>query len=152
MYISLPFSSLPLPRAVNAGKSKRNEDAAAVYTGVLHQPSPGGGGGPAGDADGSPPPPTGRSVPYYYFGLFDGHAGYGASVAAANQLHHIIHVRERARGEEEREGGGRGREGREKMSSMSMCSETPIFQTCFLTEPCSRRCGRCGSRGQVGGA
>ena len=80
---------------MNAGKSKRNEDAAAVYTGVLHQPAPGGGGGdgggPAGDAaDGLHR--AGRSVPYYYFGLFDGHAGHGASVAAANQLHHIIHV------------------------------------------------------------
>ena len=75
------------PRAVNAGKSKRNEDAAAVYTGVLHQPTASGGG----DADG-PQETAGRSVPYYYFGLFDGHAGHGASVAAANQLHHIIHV------------------------------------------------------------
>ena len=76
---------------MNAGKSKRNEDAAAVYTGVLHQPPPGGGGGSTrGDGDGLQR--SGRSVPYYYFGLFDGHAGHGASVAAAHQLHHIIHV------------------------------------------------------------
>lgn len=33
------------------------------------------------------------SLPYYYFGVFDGHAGWGAAVSAANQLHHIIHVR-----------------------------------------------------------
>ncbi|KAL7646417.1 UNVERIFIED_CONTAM: hypothetical protein RMT77_003330 [Armadillidium vulgare] len=31
------------------------------------------------------------SIPYYYFGVFDGHAGWGAAVSAANQLHHIIH-------------------------------------------------------------
>ncbi|XP_043218999.1 protein phosphatase 1H-like isoform X2 [Amphibalanus amphitrite] len=94
--IIVPRDSSRLPwtagyaEAVNAGKSKRNEDAAAVYTGVLHQPPP---GGPAGDGDGDGLQRTGRSVPYYYFGLFDGHAGHGASVAAAHQLHHIIHER-----------------------------------------------------------
>lgn len=31
-------------------------------------------------------------LPYVYFALFDGHAGVGAAVAAANQLHHILHV------------------------------------------------------------
>ncbi|KAK8737254.1 hypothetical protein OTU49_004409 [Cherax quadricarinatus] len=31
------------------------------------------------------------SLPYYLFGVFDGHAGWGAAVAAANQLHHLIH-------------------------------------------------------------
>lgn len=31
-------------------------------------------------------------LPYVYFSLFDGHAGVGAAVAAANQLHHILHV------------------------------------------------------------
>jgi hypothetical protein len=31
-------------------------------------------------------------LPYIYFALFDGHAGIGAAVAAANQLHHILHV------------------------------------------------------------
>ncbi|KAK4309243.1 hypothetical protein Pmani_003132 [Petrolisthes manimaculis] len=31
------------------------------------------------------------SLPYYLFGVFDGHAGWGAAVAAANQLHHIVH-------------------------------------------------------------
>ncbi|XP_043224176.1 uncharacterized protein LOC122382641 [Amphibalanus amphitrite] len=67
--------------AVNAGKSKRNEDTAHLHVGSLHRP----------DESGSD---TGaRSVPYYYFGLFDGHAGHGASTAAANQLHHIVHER-----------------------------------------------------------
>lgn len=32
------------------------------------------------------------SLPYYYFGVFDGHAGWGAAVSAASQLHHILHV------------------------------------------------------------
>lgn len=31
-------------------------------------------------------------LPYVYFGMFDGHAGTGAALAAANQLHHILHV------------------------------------------------------------
>ena len=70
----------PARRAVNAGKSKRNEDNAHIHVGTL--PGPGAG---AGDA-------AGRSLQYYYFGLFDGHAGHGASTAAANQLHHILHV------------------------------------------------------------
>ena len=33
------------------------------------------------------------SLPYYYFGIFDGHAGWGAAVSASNQLHHLLHVR-----------------------------------------------------------
>lgn len=32
------------------------------------------------------------SIPYTYYGIFDGHAGVGAALCAANQLHHIIHV------------------------------------------------------------
>lgn len=38
------------------------------------------------------PPVVHVSLPYYLFGVFDGHAGWGAAVAAANQLHHIVHV------------------------------------------------------------
>lgn len=34
---------------------------------------------------------TSISLPYYIFGVFDGHAGWGAAISAANQLHHIIH-------------------------------------------------------------
>ncbi|XP_050699481.1 protein phosphatase 1H-like isoform X2 [Eriocheir sinensis] len=37
------------------------------------------------------PPVVHVSLPYYLFGVFDGHAGWGAAVAAANQLHHIVH-------------------------------------------------------------
>ncbi|XP_037067977.1 protein phosphatase 1H-like isoform X1 [Pollicipes pollicipes] len=76
--------------AVNAGKSKRNEDNASVFVGSLEQRAAVG-TGPAGDASASAAEP--RLIPYYYFGLFDGHAGDGASVAAASQLHHIIHDR-----------------------------------------------------------
>lgn len=32
------------------------------------------------------------TIPYYYFGVFDGHAGWGAAVCAANLLHHVLHV------------------------------------------------------------
>lgn len=31
-------------------------------------------------------------IPYYYYGIFDGHAGSGAAVAAATRLHQIIEV------------------------------------------------------------
>jgi len=34
----------------------------------------------------------GYRLPYYYFAIFDGHAGSGAAVSAANQLHYILHV------------------------------------------------------------
>ncbi|KAG0722016.1 Protein phosphatase 1H [Chionoecetes opilio] len=37
------------------------------------------------------PPLVHVSLPYYIFGVFDGHAGWGAAVAAANQLHHLVH-------------------------------------------------------------
>lgn len=30
-------------------------------------------------------------LPYTYFGIFDGHAGYGAALAASHQFHHILH-------------------------------------------------------------
>ncbi len=28
-------------------------------------------------------------IPYVYFGIFDGHAGSGCAVAAANELHQV---------------------------------------------------------------
>ncbi|KAF2365113.1 PPM-type phosphatase domain [Trinorchestia longiramus] len=34
----------------------------------------------------------GVSVPYYYFAVFDGHAGWGAAVYASQHLHHILHT------------------------------------------------------------
>ena len=33
----------------------------------------------------------GVSVPYYYFAVFDGHAGWGAAVYASQHLQHILH-------------------------------------------------------------
>lgn len=41
-----------------------------------------------------PPPSQEFEIPYCFFGLFDGHAGAGAAVAAAASLHLILHVRE----------------------------------------------------------
>lgn len=32
-------------------------------------------------------------VPYVYFGIFDGHAGSGCAVTAANELHQVVHKR-----------------------------------------------------------
>lgn len=32
-------------------------------------------------------------LPYTYFGIFDGHAGYGAALASSLQFHHILHER-----------------------------------------------------------
>ncbi|CRK91236.1 CLUMA_CG004918, isoform A [Clunio marinus] len=59
---------------VNSGKSEWNEDQAAFYQGLLHHP--------AKDLP---------DLPYIYFGIFDGHAGYGAALAASHQFHHILH-------------------------------------------------------------
>lgn len=57
---------------INGGKSKYNEDQAVCHQGVLQSGS--------------------VKIPYLYFALFDGHAGVGAAICAANQLHHVIHV------------------------------------------------------------
>lgn len=59
---------------VNSGKSEWNEDQAAFNVQFLHHP--------AKDLP---------DLPYVYFGIFDGHAGYGASLAASHQFHHILH-------------------------------------------------------------
>lgn len=58
---------------INAGKSRWNEDQAVFRRGVLTKPD------------------VQFSIPYSYYGIFDGHAGVGAALCAANQLHHIIH-------------------------------------------------------------
>lgn len=59
---------------VNSGKSEWNEDQAAFKVQVLHHPSK-----------------ELPDLPYTYFGIFDGHAGYGASLAASLQFQHILH-------------------------------------------------------------
>lgn len=65
-----------LCRAINAGKSLRNEDQAAVYRGAVRR-------GAHGD---------GAELPWVYFALFDGHAGSGVAVAASNVLQKVLQV------------------------------------------------------------
>ncbi|CAG9759798.1 unnamed protein product [Ceutorhynchus assimilis] len=65
---------------INAGKSRWNEDQAVHTQGVLSKVSQ----SEIGNEQKF-------SIPYSYFGVFDGHAGVGAALCAANQLHHIIH-------------------------------------------------------------
>ncbi|XP_018566526.1 protein phosphatase 1H [Anoplophora glabripennis] len=78
--------SKPLPyhtgyaECVNAGKSRWNEDQAVYRQGVLTKVEQDEAGGIQK-----------FSIPYTYYGIFDGHAGVGAALCAANQLHHIIH-------------------------------------------------------------
>ena len=70
--------------AINAGKSLRNEDQAAFHRGVLR----------ACDLPAeveSEVAGTAVDIPYVYFGTFDGHAGSGCAVAAANELHVVLH-------------------------------------------------------------
>ncbi|KAL5276721.1 PPM1J family protein [Megaselia abdita] len=69
----LPFQT-GYAECVNSGKSEWNEDQAGFCRKVLSHPSE---------------PFT--ELPYTYFGIFDGHAGVGAALAAANQFHHILH-------------------------------------------------------------
>lgn len=59
---------------VNSGKSEWNEDQAAFHRHILSHPSK-----------------QYPDLPYIYFGIFDGHAGYGAALAASNQFHYILH-------------------------------------------------------------
>ncbi|XP_026846723.1 protein phosphatase 1H [Drosophila persimilis] len=59
---------------VNSGKSEWNEDQSAFCRQVL-----------------SDPEHKHPDLPYTYFGIFDGHAGYGAALAASHQFHHILH-------------------------------------------------------------
>lgn len=69
----LPFQT-GYAECVNSGKSEWNEDQAAFCRKVLSHPSE-----------------PFSELPYTYFGIFDGHAGVGAALAAANQFHHILH-------------------------------------------------------------
>ena len=67
--------------AINAGKSLRNEDQASFHRGVLRT------------CDADIECDEDWEVPYVYFGTFDGHAGSGCAVAAANELHQTVHRR-----------------------------------------------------------
>ncbi|XP_013111891.2 protein phosphatase 1H [Stomoxys calcitrans] len=59
---------------VNSGKSEWNEDQGAFCRQILSDPTH-----------------QYPDLPYTYFGIFDGHAGYGAALAASHQFHHILH-------------------------------------------------------------
>lgn len=80
--------SEPLPHnsgyaeCINAGKSRWNEDQAVYSLGILTKMDQ--------TEEGTKKQ---ISIPYTYYGMFDGHAGVGAALCAANQLHHILHVR-----------------------------------------------------------
>lgn len=64
--------------AINAGKTLYvNEDQASIHVSSLHIP-------PTGDKT------TPTILPYILFGIFDGHAGTGAALTAANTLHRHI--------------------------------------------------------------
>lgn len=88
--IILPRDTTRLPwksgyaECINAGKSMRNEDQASCYQDVLFRRF-------------STTPfqendliAIENQLPWYYFGIFDGHAGTAVAVAAAKQLHNII--------------------------------------------------------------
>ena len=71
--------------AINAGKSLRNEDQAAFHRGVLRAHDL-----PA-EVESELESSKTVDIPYVYFGTFDGHAGSGCAVAAANELHVVLH-------------------------------------------------------------
>lgn len=81
-----PSKTLPhhtgYAECVNAGKSRWNEDQAVFRQGVLTKVEQ----NEFGETQKF-------SIPYTYYGIFDGHAGVGAALCASNQLHHIIHVK-----------------------------------------------------------
>ena len=92
-----------LYRAVNAGKSLRNEDQARIHVGFLERRPTDHGGG---ETEFHTPPSTPEKddsahshqlsrrqrIPYVYFAMFDGHAGTGAAISASYELHCILHV------------------------------------------------------------
>lgn len=73
---TLPHSA-GYAECINAGKSRLNEDQAVCFRGVLLC---------------SLGQNRKECIPYTYYGLFDGHGGTGASLAAANQLYHLLQV------------------------------------------------------------
>lgn len=69
---------------VNSGKSFRNEDQATAYEFTLRRK-------PEAHLDEVDSlRQVEQDIPVKYFGIFDGHAGFGAAVSAARQLHYII--------------------------------------------------------------
>ena len=71
--------------AINSGKSRHsNEDQASIHVATLSLPTT------LGLSDSDKEDPSSK-IPYVMFGVFDGHAGTGAALAAANTVH--LHVR-----------------------------------------------------------
>lgn len=70
-----------LYRTINSGKSKVNEDQARVHVGSIKV-----------EIEDGESEIKEVNIPYYYYGIFDGHAGSGAAVAAATRLHEVIEV------------------------------------------------------------
>ncbi|CAL8118760.1 unnamed protein product [Orchesella dallaii] len=64
---------------INSGKSKVNEDQARMHAGFVKL-----------EIEDGESEIKEVKIPYFYFGVFDGHAGPGAAVAAAARLHLII--------------------------------------------------------------
>lgn len=71
---------------INAGKSARNEDQAACYQDIIVRKSA------LSECINDPTKSTtiDDQIPWFYYALFDGHAGPGVAVTAAAQLHEII--------------------------------------------------------------
>ncbi|XP_070601733.1 protein phosphatase 1J isoform X1 [Erythrolamprus reginae] len=85
----LPWST-GYAEVINAGKSQHNEDQAcceAVFVekreSLRNNPGP---KGISGESEGS------KGLYFYYWGLFDGHAGSGAAIMASKLLH--FHIRD----------------------------------------------------------
>lgn len=78
---ALPWCS-GYAECVNAGKSAKNEDQATVYEFSL----------PIGNVSENATNESDLKINVTYFGMFDGHAGFGAAVCASKQLHYIIEV------------------------------------------------------------
>ena len=65
--------------AINAGKSRYNEDQACIFQGQLRPKSDLGNNQKA------------KPINYLYVGLFDGHGGPGCAVKASKELQQIVH-------------------------------------------------------------
>ncbi|XP_054837779.1 protein phosphatase 1J isoform X2 [Eublepharis macularius] len=88
----LPWST-GYAEVINAGKSQHNEDQAcceAVFVGKHAQRN-----NPAPKETSGVPGGGNKGLHFYYWGLFDGHAGSGAAVMASKLLH--FHVRDHLR-------------------------------------------------------
>ena len=77
----LIVESIGYAEAINAGKSRYNEDQACIFQGQLR---------PKSDLGNYSQKKT-KPINYLYFGLFDGHGGPGCAVKASKELQQIVH-------------------------------------------------------------